>query len=118
MYPLVTILLEPDAYLRERGARALREAGLLVAEVGTAEDALDLMRHVHCDLLVVAGSSEADLKIAWRARKLNAHLKIVCALGAARLGDTAVIEICDGRLARPYGAERLAAEVTAVLQQA
>jgi DNA-binding NtrC family response regulator len=41
---------------------------------------------------------------------------IVCALGAARLGDTAVIELCDGRLARPYGAERLAAEV-AVLQQ-
>jgi hypothetical protein len=117
MGPLVAILLEPDVYLRERGARALRNAGLLVVEVESAAEVLDLMQQVRCDLLVVAGSSEHDLQIAWRARKLNANLKIVCALGAARLGDTAVIELCDGRLARPYGAERLAAEVAAVLQQ-
>jgi hypothetical protein len=117
MCPLVAIMLEPDVYLRERGARALREAGLLVADVETPDDVLDLMHHVHCDLLIVAGTSDADLQIAWRARKLNANLKVVCALGAARLGDTAVIEICDRRLARPYGPEHLAAEVAAVLQQ-
>jgi PAS domain S-box-containing protein len=101
------LLVEDDALIRSATAEVLQEAGQVVVEAASAEEAMAALQTAPIDVLVtdihLPGSS--GLALAERARALRPGVRIVMASG-----DIAAVEhLEDGTrlLAKPYSAVEL-----------
>ncbi len=109
--PLVTaqltvLLVEDDALIRVNTAEILQDAGYIVVEAASAEDAMAALETVPFDVLVtdvnLPGASGPEL--ADRARSLRPSAAIVFATGdASRVKN----EVGAGVLSKPYHANAL-----------
>ncbi|WP_285018779.1 response regulator [Novosphingobium sp. fls2-241-R2A-195] len=104
--PRTVLLVEDDPLIRFNTGEMLEDAGYVVVEAGSAEDAMSALQTAPIDILVsdinLPGSSGIDL--ASRARDLRPSIRIVFASGdTSRAGDI------DGAifLAKPYGSGEL-----------
>lgn len=115
--PLVTaqltvLLVEDDALIRMNTAEILQDAGYIVVEAASAEEAMAALETVPFDVLVtdvnLPGASGPEL--ARRARTLRPSAAIVFATG-----DTSSVkkEVGAGILGKPYDSEALIAVVGA-----
>jgi two-component system, OmpR family, response regulator len=115
----VVLVVDGDAASREFASRALREDGFLVAQAGTVEIALELMRHVVADILFIdvlllAAAGDADL--VGGARRVNPGLRVVCITGLDRAAaDEGTLGLCELLLQKPYRAEQLQTEIRRLL---
>ena len=100
------LLVEDDALIRANTAEILEDAGYVVVEAGSAEEAMAAIQTVPVDILVtdvnLPGASGPIL--AERTRALHPDARVVFATGdpsaVGAIGNAAV-------LAKPYGAGRL-----------
>jgi CheY-like chemotaxis protein len=104
---LTVLLVEDDALIRINTAEMLQDAGLIVVEAGSAEEARAALQTMAVDILMtdlnLPGAS--GLELAAEARDLNPSTTIVFATGdpSAVRGETGAIV-----LAKPYDAAKLA----------
>ena len=104
------LLVEDDAVIRGNTAEILKDAGFVVMEAGSAEDAMIALQTAPVDVLVtdvnLPGASGPEL--AARARALRPSAAIVYATGdaGAVVGDARA-----SVLAKPYGAAALLAAI-------
>ncbi|GGB28444.1 two-component system sensor histidine kinase/response regulator [Sphingomonas metalli] len=103
------LLVEDDVLIRMNTAEMLKEAGCVVVEAGSAEEAMAALQTAPVDVLVtdlnLPGSSGAEL--AARARDIRGSIGIVFATGdSQRAGDAA--QSGDVVLSKPYDEEGLA----------
>ncbi|MBO9187978.1 PAS domain-containing protein [Rhizobium sp. L80/93] len=115
--PLVTsqltvLLVEDDALIRMNTSEILQDAGYIVVEAGSAEEAMAALETVPFDVLVtdVNLPGASGLELADRARNLRPSAAIVFATG-----DTSSVknEVESGVLGKPYDAEALIAVIGA-----
>ncbi|MET3858778.1 PAS domain-containing protein [Rhizobium sp. OAE497] len=104
---ITVLLVEDDALIRINTAEMLQDAGLIVVEAGSAEEAKAALQTMKVDILMtdlnLPGAS--GLELAAEARALNPSTTIVFATGdpTAVRGETGAIV-----LAKPYDAAKLA----------
>ncbi|UJL75280.1 PAS domain-containing protein [Agrobacterium vitis] len=108
--PLTVLLVEDDALIRMDTAEILQDAGFVVIDVGSAEQAMAALETLAIDVLVtdvnLPGMSGRDL--AARTRQLRPASGIVFATGDA----SSVRDEADARvLTKPYGADQLVSTV-------
>ncbi len=108
------LLVEDDALIRVNTSEMLQEAGFIVVEAASAEEALAALQTAPVDVLVtdlnLPGASGQDLAVT--ARALRPETLIVFATGdpGAVAGDTDCVV-----LPKPYDADALAAAIRARL---
>ncbi|MBB4008577.1 PAS domain S-box-containing protein [Rhizobium taibaishanense] len=108
--PVTVLLVEDDALIRMDTAEILQDAGFLVIDVGSAEQAMTALDAMAIDVVVtdvnLPGMSGPDLAV--RARQVRPSIAIVYATGDAASvgGDTAA-----STLVKPYGADQLVSTV-------
>lgn len=113
---LTILLVEDDALIRMNTAEILQDAGYIVVEAASAEEAMAALETVPFDLLVtdvnLPGASGAEL--ASRARTVRPSAAIVFATG-----DTSSVasQMGAGILAKPYDAEGLVGAIQSTFSQ-
>jgi len=110
------LLVEDDALIRANTAEMLQEAGCVVVDAASAEEAMAALHTAPVDVLVtdlnLPGHSGAEL--AQRAREMRGSIGIVFATGDGhRAAEAAAIG--DVVLPKPYAAARLTQAVRAAL---
>lgn len=107
--PRTILLVEDDGLIRMNSADMLHDAGHVVVEAGSAEDALVALETAPIEVLVtdvnLPGMSGPQL--AERARRIHPEIGIVFATGDAHVPDAGEAEI----LSKPYDSSTLDAAV-------
>jgi two-component system cell cycle sensor histidine kinase/response regulator CckA len=112
--PGSVLLVEDDVLVRQVAERVLQRSGWTVRCVGSAEDALQMLKHMHCDLMIsdVALPGMDGLALARHVQKLCGDLPIILTSGYERAATGAGLETSDFVfLTKPYAQEDLLAAV-------
>lgn len=102
---LTIILVEDDALIRMNTSDILKEAGHIVVDAGSAEEAMAALETVPFDVLVtdISLPGASGKVLAERARALQPSSRIIFATG-----DASAVSASDGVvLCKPYDAEQL-----------
>jgi len=107
--PRTILLVEDDPLIRSATAEVLQEAGHVVVDAASAEEAMAALQTVPIDVLVtdVHLPGTSGLELAARAAELRPGIRIVVASG-----DVAAVQEADAGmrlLAKPYGTRDLLA---------
>ena len=110
------LLVEDDALIRANTAEMLQEAGCVVVDAASAEEAMAALHTAPVDVLVTDLNlpGHSGVELARRAREMRGSIGIVFATGDGHRAAEAAAS-GDVVLTKPYAAARLTAAVRAAL---
>ena len=113
------ILAEDNSRIRELESEALGRLGYDVSAAASADEALQLLNQVSCDLLIADIHLEGPLtgvELAKAAKKLSRDIKVLLVGGDLdHFSRRDFRDICDAVLRKPFALEQLEHEAGALV---